>query len=78
METGLQKHQRSESVIFFVNLQLWPLKILQPLDQKKCLVPHLKDLKYICLEYKAKGHCMTFKVFNVGSKYPKITTKNAN
>ena len=56
--------------IFFSKLQLWPLVFLQPLDQNQCLVPHLKDLFYICLETKAQGFGMTFNVFNLGSKYP--------
>ena len=55
--------------IFFV-LQLWPLISLQPLDQNQCLVPHLKDLLRICLENKAQGFWTSFKVCNLGSKYP--------
>ena len=55
--------------IFFF-LQLWPLVSLQPLDQNQCLVPHLKDLLCICLEIEAQGFWMSFKVCNLGSKYP--------
>ena len=56
---------------FFV-LQLWPLISLQPLDQNQCLIPHLKDLLRICLEDKAQGFWTSFKVCNLGSKYPYI------
>ena len=51
----------------FFNLQLWPIMFLQPLDQNKCLVPHLKDLLHISLEPEAEGHGMTFKVYNLGT-----------
>ena len=54
---------------FLFDLQIWPLIFLQPLDQNECLVHHLKDLPHICLEPKVQDHRMTFKVYNVGSKY---------
>ena len=52
------------------NLQLWPLISLQPLDQNQCLVPHLKDKSYFCLETEVQGYGMTFKVYSFGSKQP--------
>ena len=55
---------------FFIDLQLWPLIFLQPLDLQGCTVPHLKDLIHICLEPEAQGCGMTFNRFYVGSKYP--------
>ena len=55
---------------FFINLQLWPLIFLQPLDLQECTVPHFKDLIYIWLEPEAQGCGMTFNMFYVGSKYP--------
>ena len=60
------------SADIFFDLQLWPLISLQPLDQNQCLVLHLKDLLHICLEAKAQGFWVTFKVFNFGSKWPHI------
>ena len=65
---------QADRQIFF-DLQLWPLISLQPLDQNQCLVPHLKDLFHICLETKAQGFWMTFKVCNHGSKYPYLLHK---
>ena len=59
----------------FFDLQLQPLISLQPLDQIQCLVPHLKDLLCICLELKAQGIWMTFKVCNLGSNYPYLLDK---
>ena len=58
------------SADIFLNLQLWLLISLQPLDQNQCLVLHLKDLLHICLEAKAQGFWVTFKVLNLGSKQP--------
>ena len=55
---------------FLIDLQLWPLIFLQPLDLQGCTVPHLKDLIHICLEPEAQGCGMTFNRFYVGSKYP--------
>ena len=48
---------------------------LQPLDQKQCLVPHLKDLIHICLEPEAQERGVTFRGFLVGQNDPKIHHK---
>ena len=61
---------RSADISF--DIQLWPLISLQPLDQNQCLVLHLKDIFHICLEIKVQGFWMTFKVFNLGSKWPHL------
>ena len=58
--------------------EVWVPTILLPLDQNECLVPHLKDPIHICLEPEAQGHGMTFKVCNVGSKYPYFTSYSSN
>ena len=55
---------------FLIDLQLWPLIFLQPLDLQERTVPHLKYLINICLETESQGHGMTFKVIYVHSKYP--------
>ena len=55
---GLQRYQRSK------------LEVKKNICQNQCLVPHLKDLLCICLEIKAQGFWMSFKVCNLGSKYP--------
>ena len=52
------------------NFQIWPFVSLQLLNQNLCLEPHLKDTFHICLEIKVQGFWMTFKVFNLCSKYP--------
>ena len=62
-------HMGSNQADIPFNLQLWPLISLQPLDQNQCLVLYLKDLLHICLETKAQGFWVTFKVSNLGSKY---------
>ena len=59
-----------QSADIFLELQLWPVISLQPLDQNQCLVPHFKDLSHICLEIKAQGFWMTFNTSNLGSKEP--------
>ena len=59
----------AELVDIFFNLQIWPLISSQSLDQKQCLVLHLKNLFHICLVIKDQGFWMTFKVCNHGSKY---------
>ena len=41
---------------------------LQPLDVQECKVSLLKNLIHICLEIRAQGHDMTFKVCNLDSK----------
>ena len=46
--------------------------IFAALDQNQCLVPHLKDLIEICLEPKAQGHGMNFKVCNLKSRQPHL------
>ena len=53
---------------FFIDLQLWPLIFLLPLDLQERTVPNLKDLIHICLEPEAQGYSSTFKVWNFGSK----------
>ena len=62
----------AELVDIFSELQLWSLVSLLPLDQNQFLVPHLKDLFHICLETKAQGFWMTFKLCNLGSKWPHL------
>ena len=52
----------AELADIFSQLQLWPLISLQPLDQNQFLVLHLKDLFHICLETKAQGFWMNFKL----------------
>ena len=54
----------------FFDLQIWPLKSLQPLDQNQCLVPQMKDLLCIFSEIKGQSFWLTFKVCNLGSKQP--------
>ena len=48
---------------------------LQPLNWNQYLLPHIKDLFHICLEIKAQGFWMTFKVCNHGPKYPYLLHK---
>ena len=55
---------------FLIDLQLWPLIFLQPLDLQECTVPHLKDLIHICLENESQCHGMTFNMIYDCSKYP--------
>ena len=55
---------------FFLDLQLWPLIFLQPLDLQECTVSHLKDLINIYLENESQGHGMTFNIIYHCSKYP--------
>ena len=55
---------------FFINLQLWPLIFLQPLDLQECTVPHFKDLIDTCLEPEAQGCGTTFNRFYFWSMYP--------
>ena len=55
---------------FLIDLQLWPLIFLQPLNLQECTVTHLKDLIHICLGPEAQGLVMTFNRFYVRSKYP--------
>ena len=55
---------------FFINLQLWPLIFLQPLDLQGHTVPHLKDMIHICLEDESQGHGMTFNMIYDRSRYP--------
>ena len=62
--------ESDRSADFFFDLQLWSLISLQPPDQYQSLVPHLKHLFHICIETKAQGFSMTFKVCNLRSKYP--------
>ena len=40
---------------FLIDLQLWPLIFLQPLNLQEYTVPHLKDLHHIYLEPQIKG-----------------------
>ena len=53
----------------FVDLQLWPLIFLQPLDLQECTVPHLKDMIHISLEPETQGCGVTFNMGYVGSNY---------
>ena len=55
---------------FLIDLQLWPLIFLQPLNLQGCTVPHLKDLIPICLENESQGHSMTLNMGYLCSKYP--------
>ena len=55
---------------FLIDLQLWPLIFLQPLDLQERTVPHLKDLIHICLENESQGHGMTSNMIYDRSKYP--------
>ena len=55
---------------FLINLQLWPLIFLQPLNLQGCTIPHLKDLIDIYLENESQGHSMTFNMVYLCSKYP--------
>ena len=55
---------------FFINLQLWPLIFLQPLDLQGRTVPCLKDLNNICLENGSQGLAMTFNMIYLCLKYP--------
>ena len=48
-----------------MDLQLWSLIFLQPLDLQECTVPHLKDLINICLKKECQGHGMTFNMILV-------------
>ena len=50
--------------------ELWAHTALLFLDQSKCLVPHLKDLIYICLEPETQRRGMTFRAIFLRSKYP--------
>ena len=64
---GLNQSTRGRpSRPIFFRLPTLTLISLQPLDQGQFSVPHLKDLFHICLEIKAQGFQMTFKVFNHG------------
>ena len=47
---------------FFIDLQLWPLIFLQPINLQGCTVPQLKDLIKICLELAAQDPSRTLKV----------------
>ena len=69
-ETDTPKPGPYQKILFY--LRLWPLIFLQPSDQNQCLVPHLKDLIEICLEPKAQGHGMNFKVCNLKSRQPHL------
>ena len=66
MRLGSAKHGRVgvESGLFLLQTQTL-YNSLQPLDQNQCLVPHLKNLHYICFEPEAQGHGMTFKEYKV-------------
>jgi len=55
---------------FSIDLQLWPLIFLQPLDLQERTVPHLKVLTNICLENECQVHGSTLNVIYVCSKYP--------
>ena len=54
----------------FFKLQLQPLITLKPHDENESLALHLKDLFHICWDTKAQGFWKTFKVCNLGSKWP--------
>ena len=56
-------------VFIGIALQSGALRLfLQPIDQKYCLVPHLKDLAHIYFDLEVIGHGMTFKVCNLSPK----------
>ena len=64
MHLGLTK-----LVDFFINLIIWPLVFLQPLNLQECTIFHLKDLIHICLALEVQGYGMTFNMCYVSSKY---------
>ena len=68
---GASVSNLAESAIFFRPLTLTS-DIFVAHDQKKCLVPHLKDLLHIYLEPGAQGDGMLFKSIYIISKYPQI------
>ena len=55
---------------FLIDLQLWPLIFLQPLNLQGCTVFCLKDLILIYLENESQGHSMTLNMGYLCSKYP--------